>query len=56
MPIYTYKCPECLEKLEKDHGMVDSPTFTCEKCTVSLIKIPGVGAVTFRGNGWGHQA
>ena len=55
MPIYTYKCLECQEKQEKDHGMADSPEFICAKCNVPLKKIPGVGAVTFKGNGWGHQ-
>ena len=56
MPIYLYKCPECQEKQEKDHGMADSPTFTCAKCDVALKKIPGVGAVSFKGGGWGKDA
>lgn len=56
MPIYVYKCPECLEKHEKDHGMAVTPTFTCEKCDVLLRKIPGVGAVSFKGGGWGKDA
>ena len=55
MPIYVYKCPECSEKQEKDHGMADSPTFTCGKCNVTLKKIPGVGAVSFKGSGWGSD-
>jgi len=28
----------------------------CEKCGNKRTKVLGVGAVNFKGNGWGHQA
>lgn len=56
MPIYTYKCKECDVKQDVDHGMSDSPVITCEKCKQPMIKIPGFGAATFRGTGWGKDA
>jgi putative FmdB family regulatory protein len=56
MPLYTYKCPDCEEKVTKDHGMMDDPKFVCEKCETTLKKLPGVGAVSFKGGGWGKDA
>jgi putative FmdB family regulatory protein len=56
MPFYTYKCLDCEERFIKDHGMMDDPEFTCEKCKTPLKKLPGVGAVSFKGNGWGKDA
>lgn len=56
MPIYTYKCPLCQDKTEQSHPMGDTPKLSCDNCKVELIKLMGVGAVTFRGNGWGHQS
>lgn len=56
MPIYTYKCMECDIKQSVDHGMNDSPEILCEKCKNPMKKIPGLGAVSFRGTGWGKDA
>lgn len=55
MPIYVYKCPLCLSKLEVSHGMADEPKPKCDNCKVERIKLMGVGAVTFKGGGWGHS-
>lgn len=56
MPLYTYKCVSCDVKQTVDHGMYDSPEVLCEKCKSKMVKIPGVGAVSFRGTGWGKDA
>jgi putative FmdB family regulatory protein len=55
MPIYLYKCPECETKREVDHPMMDEPQLTCDNCNVGLKKLPGVGAVSFKGSGWGSD-
>jgi len=55
MPLYLYKCNTCGEKREVDHGMSDNPEILCDKCQEQCAKLPGVGAVTFRGSGWGSQ-
>ena len=56
MPLYTYKCVPCDVKQTIDHGMHDDPEILCETCKSKMIKIPGVGAVSFRGTGWGKDA
>jgi putative FmdB family regulatory protein len=58
MPLYTYKCPECDARTTLDHPMMDERKFKCEACsnTPTLIKLPGVGAVSFKGGGWGKDA
>lgn len=56
MPIYTYKCKPCDVKKEVDHPMNDNPTILCETCKTEMIKIPGFGAVSFKGTGWGKDA
>ena len=55
MPLYLYKCPKCAHKQDVSHSMTDTPTFICPECSTTMIKIPGLGAVRFSGNGWGHQ-
>lgn len=55
MPIYNYKCPTCEQVTEVSHPMLDKPTIICPDCSIPKIKTPGVGAVTFKGTGWGHQ-
>jgi hypothetical protein len=56
MPLYTYKCIPCDSTEVIDHGMYDSPEILCKKCKSKMTKIPGVGAVSFRGTGWGKDA
>lgn len=56
MPYYTYKCPDCGDTQTIDHGMMDDPVVICAKCNVDTKKVPGVGAVSFKGGGWGKDA
>ena len=56
MPLYTYKCVKCDVLLTKDHPMMSDPEFACEVCKNTLKKLPGVGAVAFKGTGWGKNA
>lgn len=56
MPFYTYKCPECQIVVTEDHGMMDDPIIVCDNCETPMKKIPGVGAVSFKGGGWGKDA
>lgn len=57
MPIYDFTCIECDNTIQqffpitqKDHTVI------CDKCGAKRNKVLGVGAVTFKGGGWGHQA
>jgi putative FmdB family regulatory protein len=57
MPTYQFTCIECDDTIDhffpitqKDH------TLLCEKCGNKRNKVLGVGAVNFKGSGWGHQA
>lgn len=56
MPYYTYKCPDCKDVQTIDHAMMDDPVVICAKCNVNTMKVPGVGAVSFKGGGWGKDA
>lgn len=56
MPLYTYKCPQCDSRTTLDHPMMADPKPTCEACQTALVKLPGVGAVSFKGGGWGKDA
>lgn len=55
MPIYTYRCSACDKKFDISHKITDNPVVTCPDCKKDCTRVPSVGAVTFRGNGWGHQ-
>lgn len=57
MPTYEFTCIACDDTVteffsinEKDHIVI------CEKCGNKRNKVLGIGAVTFKGNGWGHQS
>lgn len=53
MPIYDYKCPLCQAQHSETHGMNESPKQTkCDNCKVDLIKVFGLAAVTFNGDGF----
>jgi putative FmdB family regulatory protein len=56
MPIYLYKCPKCAGKQEISHPMLDTPQIICPNCSIPTEKLPGVGAVSFKGGGWGKDA
>lgn len=55
MPIYEYYCPLCQSVIEISHPMANEPTILCENCHQKRIKKMSVGAVTFRGGGWGSS-
>lgn len=55
MPIYEYYCPLCQSVIEISHPMANSPVILCENCQEKRIKKMSVGAVTFKGGGWGHS-
>jgi putative FmdB family regulatory protein len=53
VPKYDYRCPEC----KKEHTEVRSMTEPqikklCEDCKVELVRVYGVAAVTFNGEGF----
>ena len=56
MPIYLYKCLECGYTVDIDHPMMDSPEVLCPECSTACKKMPGIGAVSFKGGGWGKDA
>ena len=58
MPLYSYKCPQCEKVITLDHGMMDEKIHRCKDCIENPIlkKLPGVGAVSFKGGGWGKDA
>jgi putative FmdB family regulatory protein len=56
MPTYDYKCASCEIIATVNHSILESPKIPCEKCSADMTRIPSVGAVAFRGGGWGHSA
>lgn len=56
MALYEYFCAHCGDVVEVNHSIFDEPEILCEACKSPRSKKPTVGAVTFRGGGWGHSA
>jgi putative FmdB family regulatory protein len=56
MPLYDYYCKKCDNKIPISHPMHHTPKILCEKCYTPRYKLFGVGAVTFKGGGWGKDA
>ena len=57
MPTYDFTCVECDNTVAKFFPITQKDhTVICEKCGNKRLKVLGVGSVTFKGNGWGHQA
>lgn len=57
MPSYQFTCIHCDDTIDKFIPITQKDhTVVCEKCGNKRTKVLGVGAVTFKGNGWGHQA
>jgi len=52
--IYDYKCVDCENIQEEEHGMNESPVIKCNKCGSNNIKkiISGGTGVIFKGGGW----
>jgi putative FmdB family regulatory protein len=56
MPVYDYYCKQCDTKVEIAHPIHHTPKILCEKCYTPRYKLFGVGAVTFKGGGWGSSS
>lgn len=54
MPTYVYKCDQCDHAYELIHFIheTDQDRF-CPDCKSKVKRIVSLGAVTFKGNGWG---
>ena len=55
MALYEYKCRKCDDVISVSHPINDNPTILCGTCQSKRIKVFSAPAVTFKGNGWGHQ-
>jgi putative FmdB family regulatory protein len=56
MPNYEFVCIECDSKIEVFFPITQKDqTVICETCGAKRNKVFAVGAVNFKGNGWGHQ-
>ena len=52
MPIYEYKCLQCVALVEKRQSVSDAPLTTCEKCHGKLEKQWSLSGFQFKGAGW----
>ena len=50
-----YICPQCKSVIEVSHPITDAPTIICADCTIARVKKFSLGAVTFKGGGWGRS-
>ena len=55
MPLYDYRCAQCESVTTIAHPINDEPLLVCDKCGDKLLRQFNFGAVTFKGEGWGHQ-
>lgn len=56
MPIYEYRCTECDQTASVAASIKDEPSVpVCGACTVTMVRVYGVAAVTFKGTGWGKD-
>jgi putative FmdB family regulatory protein len=56
MAVYEYQCPKCASVIEISHPINDSPVIICASCATARKKKFSLGAVTFKGGGWGKDA
>ena len=49
MVMYDYRCPNCKEVEEHDHGINETPFVECSKCGVKHSNKIISGTVTFNG-------
>jgi putative FmdB family regulatory protein len=55
MPVYDFKC-ECGKTSTITIGIADVENFVCKCiCGKPMVRQFGVGAVTFKGSGWGKD-
>ena len=55
MATYEYYCKQCDTSIDVAHPITDTPTIICVECSKPRVKKFGVGAVTFKGSGWGKD-
>lgn len=56
MPTYTYRCPKCEATILEARAMGDADnTPTCALCNTPTKRVFDIGAVTFKGKGWGKD-
>jgi putative FmdB family regulatory protein len=56
MPSYQFYCKACDDVVDTFFAITEKhQDVVCETCGHKRIKQFGVGAVTFKGQGWGHQ-
>lgn len=53
MPVYTYKCESCQQKLSVVQSMFEEPLQTHDNCGGKLVRlIVSVPVIIYRGDGW----
>jgi putative FmdB family regulatory protein len=55
MPTYLYSC-ECGNESEVFHEMTATVRIVCPNCVDQMSRKPSIGAVMFKGTGWGKDA
>lgn len=52
MPTYSYKCKDCAHAFDQQQSISDATLTECPVCKGELVKVFGVGSVTFKGSGF----
>ena len=52
MPIYSYKCKKCAHAFDINQALSEDALTVCPECKGNLIKVFGLGDVTFKGSGF----
>lgn len=55
MPVYQYKCNKCEQEFVVPHPMGDTTVHKCKQCDEPLQRLFNIGAVAFKGGGWGSS-
>jgi putative FmdB family regulatory protein len=56
MPTYDYRCTECDQTATVSVKITENPSVpVCVACGVTMVRVFGLGAVTFKGTGWGKD-
>lgn len=52
MPTYDYRCPECGVELSLVSSIGEVVTPVCFECVVNMVRVYGLGGVSFSGSGF----
>ena len=56
MPVYEYRCTECDQTASVSASITtDHSVPVCANCTITMVRVFELGAVTFKGTGWGKD-